>query len=172
MAKTFLQIFEKYKADELVEEILNRAQNIKIQADKANRILQVSADFPMLIDKETLYRIETEIAKAYQLSWVKIMPHYPRELFNSSYIPDLLKETEKIGIVAMGFFNKYKYNLENNTLNIEIPFTENGVKLLYDGRTPGVMQGIILSEFGINIKVNISLVCKDIHFSFSLFVRR
>ena len=80
MAKTFLQIFEKYKADERGEEILNRAQNIKIQADKANRILQVSADFPMLIDKETLYRIEAEIAKAYQLAWVKIMPHYPAEL--------------------------------------------------------------------------------------------
>ena len=55
MAKTFLQIFEKYKADERGKEILDRAQNIKIQADKANRILQVSADFPMLIDKETLY---------------------------------------------------------------------------------------------------------------------
>ncbi len=155
MAKTFLQIFEKYKADERGEEILNRAQNIKIQADKANRILQVSADFPMLIDKETLYRFESEIAKAYELNWVKIMPHYPSALFDSGYVSELLKETEKVGIVAMGFFNKYRYNLENNTLNIEIPFTENGVRLLYDARTPGVMQGIILSEFGVNVKVNI-----------------
>ena len=155
MAKTFLQIFEKYKADERGEAILNRAQNIKIQADKANRILQVSADFPMLIEKELLYKFESDIAKAYQLAWVKIMPHYPQALFDESYIPELLKETERIGIVAMGFFNKYRYNLENNTLNIEIPFTENGVRLLYDGRTPAVMQGIILSEFGLNVKVNI-----------------
>ncbi len=155
MAKTFLQIFEKYKADERGVEILNRAQNIKIQADKANRILQVSADFPILIDKETLYKIESDIAKAYELNWVKIMPHYPSSLFDSEYVPELLKETEKVGIVAMGFFNKYRYNLENNTLNIEIPFTENGVRLLYDARTPGVMQGIIMSEFGVNVKVNI-----------------
>ena len=63
MAKTFLQIFEKYKADERGEAILNRAQNIKLQADKANRILQVSADFPVLIEKEMLYKIEADIAK-------------------------------------------------------------------------------------------------------------
>ena len=155
MAKTFLQIFEKYKADERGEAILNRAQNIKLQADKANRILQVSADFPMLIDKDLLYKIEADIAKVYQLAWVKIMPHYPASLFDSDYVSELLKETERIGIVAMGFFNKYRFNLENNTLNIEIPFSENGVKLLYDGRTPSVMQGIIMSEFGLNVKVNI-----------------
>ena len=155
MAKTFLQIFEKYEATERERAILDRAQNIKLQADKANRILQVSADFPMLVEKELLYKVEANIAKTYQLAWVKIMPHYQPSLFDGDYIPELLKETERIGIVALGFFNKYRYNLENNTLNIEIPFTENGVRLLYDARTPGVMQGIILSEFGLQIKVNI-----------------
>ena len=156
MAKTFLQIFERYKASEKNAEILNKAENIKIQADKANRVLQVSADFPALIEKDILYAIEKDIAKVYELNWVKIMPHYPAALFDSDYIPELLKETETVGIVARGFFSKYRYNLENNTLNIEIPFDENGVRLLYDGRTPGVMQGILFSEFGLNIKVNIT----------------
>ena len=156
MAKTFLQIFERYKASEKNTEILNKAENIKLQADKANRVLQVSADFPVLIEKDVLYAIEKDIAKAYELNWVKIMPHYPAALFDSDYIPELLKETETVGIVARGFFSKYRYNLENNTLNIEIPFDENGVRLLYDGRTPGVMQGILFSEFGLNIKVNIT----------------
>ena len=156
MAKTFLQIFERYKASEKNAELLNKAENIKIQADKANRVLQVSADFPALIEKDILYAIEKDIAKVYELNWVKIMPHYPAALFDSDYIPELLKETETVGIVARGFFSKYRYNLENNTLNIEIPFDENGVRLLYDGRTPGVMQGILFSEFGLNIKVNIT----------------
>ena len=155
MSKTFLQIFEKYKADEQSARILNQAQNIKMQADKENRILHVSADFPTLVKKDVLYRIEREITKAYELSWVKIMPHYPSELFDSEYVPELLKETENVGIVARGFFTKYRFNLENNTLTIEIPFDENGVRLLYDARTPNVMQGIILSEFGINVRVNI-----------------
>ena len=87
MAKTFLQIFEKYKADDVCAEILNSAANIKIQADKANRILQVSADFPKIVAKETLYRIEKEIAKVYDLAWVKIMPHYAAELFDTIIFP-------------------------------------------------------------------------------------
>ena len=164
MAKTFLQIFERYKANEKSASILNKAQNIKLQADTENRIIQVSADFPMLIPKEDLYYIENEIAKTYQLSWVKIMPHYPSELFDASYVPELLRETENVGIVAKGFFSKYRFQLENNTLTVEIPFTENGVRLLYDAQTPAVMQGVILSEFGLNVKVNI------VHTSDELFL--
>ena len=90
MAKTFLQIFEKYKADERAAETLARAGNIKLQADKANRYMQISVDFPMLVEKDLLYKIENDIKKAYELNLVKIMPHYPAALFDSSYIPELL----------------------------------------------------------------------------------
>ncbi len=155
MSKTLLQIFERYHANEATAHLLAQAQNIKLQADKENRIIQVSADFPMLITKDEIYRIENEIAKAYELNWVKILPHYPSELFDSSYVSELLRETECIGIVAKGFFSKYRFQLEENTLTVEIPFNENGVALLYDARTPEVMQGILLSEFGLHIKVNI-----------------
>ncbi len=155
MAKTFLQIFEKYKPHERYAEILEKAHNIGIQADKANRMIQASVCFDFLVAKEDLYDIESGIARAYQLNFVKIMPHYPPELFNESYVPELLRETETVGIVARGFFSKYRYNLGDRTLTIEIPFTADGVSLLYDARTPEVMQAIIFSEFNINIKVNI-----------------
>ena len=155
MAKTFLQIFEKYKPNERFEKILDGAQNIKIQADKVNRMLNASVDFSTLVAKDDLYEIEAGIAKAYELNLMKIMPHYPRELFDESYISELMKETEKIGIVARGFFSKYRYKFDDMTLTVEIPFSKDGVALLHDARTPAVMQGIILSEFGINIKVNI-----------------
>jgi len=155
MAKTFLQIFEKYNADEHCAAILEKAQNIKIQADKEKRLMQVSADFPCIISKEDLYHIQSQIIKAYQLNMFKIMPHYPAELFDGDYIPELLRETESVGIVARGFFSKYRYNLTDRTLTVEIPFSENGVSLLYDARTPNVMEAVIFSEFGIKIKVNI-----------------
>ena len=155
MSKTFLQIFNKYSPNNEESEILLSASDIKLQADKENRIIQVSANFPKLIKKDKLYRIENSIVKAYELSWVKILPHYPPELFDEKYVSELLLETENIGIVAKGFFNKYRYNLENGTLTVEIPFSKDGVGLLYDARTPDIMHGIIMSEFGINISVNI-----------------
>ncbi len=155
MAKSFLQIFEKYKPSDRYKEILEKADNIKIQADKENRMLNASVDFPMLVDKEELYEIENGISRAYELNMVKIMPHYPCELFTDRYIPELMKETEKVGIVARGFFTKYRFKLEDNTLTVEIPFSKDGVSLLYDARTPAVMQAIIFSEFSLQIKVNI-----------------
>ncbi len=155
MAKSFLQIFEKYTPSESCALILRKAENIKIQADKENRMLNASVDFPMLVSKDDLYDIEAGITKAYKLNLVKIMPHYPKELFDESYIPELMKETERVGIVARGFFSKYRYKFEENTLTIEIPFTKDGVALLHDARTPMVMQAILFSEFNLQIKVNI-----------------
>lgn len=155
MEKNFLQIFNKYIPDEKHSEILLSATNIKVQADRENRIIQASLDFKKLVEKETLYSIENAIAKAYELSWVKLLPHYPTELFDTDYIPELLRETENVGIVARGFFSKYRYTYSDNTLTLEIPFCSDGVRLLYDARTPEVMQGIIFSEFNKNIKVNI-----------------
>lgn len=155
MAKTFLQIFEKYKPSDEYKKILEKAENIKIQADKENRMLNASVDFPALVLKDDIYEIEQGISKAYQLNMVKIMPHYPSVLFDENYIPELMKETEKVGIVAKGFFSKYRYKLEDNTLTVEIPFSKDGVSLLHDARTPAVMQAIIFSEFSLQIKVNI-----------------
>lgn len=155
MAKNFLQIFNKYIPEDRHAKILLSATNIRIQADKENRIIQAFMDFPEIVEKDNIYAIENAIAKAYELNWVKLFPHYPTELFDSDYIPELLKETESVGIVARGFFSKYRYNLENNTLTVEIPFVAEGVRLLHDARTPEVMQAIIYSEFNKNIKVNI-----------------
>ena len=155
MAKNFLQIFNKYIPEDRHAKILLSATNIRIQADKENRIIQAFMDFPEIVEKDTIYTIENAIAKAYELNWVKLFPHYPTELFDSDYIPELLKETESVGIVARGFFSKYRYNLENNTLTVEIPFVADGVRLLHDARTPEVMQAIIYSEFNKSIKVNI-----------------
>lgn len=155
MSKSFLDIFYKYKPDADDADILQSATDIKIQADKENRLLQAHLSFPRTVKKETLYRIEKEIAKSYELNRMTIFPHYDASLFCEEYIPEILLETENIGMVAKGFFTKYRYNLENYTLTIEIPFSSDGVSLLIDARTPEVMQGIIKHEFGINVKVNI-----------------
>ena len=109
MAKTFLEIFYKYHPNDNDARILSRAENIKIQADKDNRMMQVSVDFPSIVSKEEIYHIESEIRKAYQLNMVKLLPHYPADQFDSDYISELLRETETVGIVARGFFSKYRF---------------------------------------------------------------
>lgn len=155
MAKTFLEIFNKYKPSPDDAELLESASDIRIQADRENRMMKVYASFPSVIRKQRLFRIEQEMIAAYGLNRVTIFPSYPSELFDESYIPDLIIQTEEIGIVAKGFFSRYRAHLSAGELMIEIPFSKDGVSLLYDARTPMVMQGIIRTEFGVNIGVSI-----------------
>ena len=153
--KTLIEILYKYSPDAETKEILLSAKDITIKADTENRALQIGASFPHLIPKDTLYRIEGEIAQAYELKYVKFLPRYPSELFDRAYISELLMETERVGVVARGFFSTYRAKLENNALTVEIPIIKEGVMLLTNAMTPEIMRRIIKSEFDLDISVEI-----------------
>ena len=69
--KTALEILYKYSPDPTARAILNQAQNPVVRADKENRALQMELDFPRLVEKDELYRIEEQVAEAYGLNYVK-----------------------------------------------------------------------------------------------------
>ena len=116
--KNLKELLTKYVPDDGLEQILLTGIVTKTKVDKGQRILEVWVDFPYLIDKETLYGIEEQVTEAYHLSHFKLLPHYPSELFGEGYIPELLKETERIGVVARGFFSSYRHTLREDTLTI------------------------------------------------------
>ena len=156
--KNFFEIFNLYKpSDELyaVEGLLSAATDIKVRADKEKRFLEIGAHFPEIVEKGLLYAVEREMEQTYRLNSVRILPNYPADCFTRSYIPQLLLETERTGIVARGFFSHCDYELCGDKLNIKIPFADGGVSLLYDANTPQVMERIILSEFGVRCGVHI-----------------
>ena len=96
-----------------------------------------------------------EVEAAYDLNYVKFLPHFPAELFSADYVPELLKETERVGVVARGFFGKYRYELKENTLIIRIPFSEAGIQLIRSAHTPDIMSRILKSEFDLNVTVEV-----------------
>ena len=151
--KTLKELLSKYLPPQEHAQVLEIGQVTKSRIDKDKRILEVCADFPYIIDKELLYEIEGQVAEVYQLNGFKILPHYPSELFSEAYIPHLLRETERIGIVARGFFSSVSHTLTEDTLRIRIPFSEQGVGLLEDAMTPKVIENILLSEFSIRKRV-------------------
>ncbi len=165
--KNFLEIFAKYLPPSEYVEILLSAENIRSRADKANRILEVRADFDRIVPKSTLYAIEAGIREAYNLNVAKILPHYPAELFDYDYVPEILRETEQVGVVARGFFSDYDYKLDksNNSIVIELPFGVGGIGLLEDASTPRVIENIIASEF--SIEAHVSIVHKDLGSSYA-----
>ncbi len=153
--KNFLQLFAKYLPPREYEEILLSATNIRSRANKEERILEIRADFNRLVPKKTLYAIEAGIREAYKINVAKILPCYPSELFTYDYVPEVLRETEAVGVVARGFFSSYDYSLDLETceLSIRIPFGDGGIGLLEDAKTPRVIENIIKSEFSLDINV-------------------
>lgn len=153
--KTFLEIFNKYhpSGSDIIA-VLSAVKKVGgIRADKEKRLLQADVYFDELVSKALLYRIENEIREAYSLSFMKLMPKYPAELFDKSYFEQILLEAERVGIVARGFFNGCDYTFEGDTVTVSIPFVSGGVTLLNDAETPKIIENIIFSEFGRRFKV-------------------
>ena len=157
MSKTLPEIFSKYRADEPDLGLMLSADpnSIRLRCDKEQRIIEIHADFAAPIRRGDQFRVEAGIRKAYDLNFVRIFPHYPNATFTEANVPDLLAETNRMGIVANGFFNRCHYRLDGNRLDIEIPFSDSGVDLVTNAKTPALMEEIIRNEFGTEIKINI-----------------
>ena len=145
MSKNLLEIFNRYQPDNASAEALLSADanGITLRADKEQRIIEVTAPFPRIIPRAEFYRIEEEIRVAYDLNSVRICPVYNAALFDVSQIPDLLMETNRRGIVAKGFFDRCEYRLTENTLDIDIPFTNAGIELIKSAETPRLMEKLV-----------------------------
>ncbi len=158
MAKNLAELFNRYIPTESQRSILERGTVLRSRINKERRIIEVHVEFERLVSKSELYEIEDSIKDVYQLQFCKIMPQYPRELFSYDYIPEVLLEAERVGLVARGFFGNYKYTLDGKNLTVTIPFTKYGIMLLENAQTHTVIEKIISSEFGIDIHVEI---CHD-----------
>ncbi len=157
MSKNLLQIFQRYSPDasDAAWLLSADASGISLRADREQRIIEAIAPFPRVIPKRTLYRVEEEIRSIYELRSVRICPRYSADLFGVEQIPDLLTETNRRGIVANGFFNHCTYHLEGNALSVDIPFSEGGLHLIYDAKTPELMEAIVREEFGVSLHITI-----------------
>ena len=155
MAKTLAELFNKYLPTPEQSTILSGAEVISFKTDKANRLLEVKASFKYIIPKDELYEIEAAVAAAYTLNHCKILPQYPSVLFSYEYIPEILKEAERVGAVARGFFGNYTYTMNDGLLTVKIPFSASGIGLLESADTPAIIENIIYSEFGVRLRVKI-----------------
>ena len=155
MAKTLKEYFKKYLPTPEQDSVMANAVATSAKIDQTNRIIEVHADFKYIVPKLELYEIEQGVAAAYGLFLCKILPHYPAVLFDYGYIPQILIEAERTGAVAKGFFGNYTYTLEDGTLTVKIPFSENGIGLLENAQTHTIIENIIYSEFSVRVRVKI-----------------
>ena len=159
--KGFLEIFSRYHPAEHLIPILNRACDITRRVDKERRYVEIGVRFPSLVEKSIIYEIEEGIRQAYTLNRVMLLPKYSAEQFTETYVSEILTETERVGVVARGFFSQYSHHIKDGVLHIDIPIPYGGIALMEDAKTPAVIEGIIRSEFGISMPVRINHVESD-----------
>ena len=82
-SRTLPEVLKKYQPNTRLREILIDAKEFSVRADKEKRMLEVSVTFSSVVDKEDLYEIEEGIKKAYDLTYAKLLPHYPGATFPS-----------------------------------------------------------------------------------------
>ncbi len=151
----FDKLFGKYTQTGRERAILDKATDIVPRLDREHRVVEISLSFPELVPKAELYAIEEHLREAYELNYIKFLPHYPAELFTAAYIPEIITEANRVGAVSRGFFNEYQSKLEDGKLTVTVSFTNGGIELLYTAKTNEIIAGIIKSEFGINLEVAI-----------------
>lgn len=159
MSKHILEIFSKYQPSAQAKAILQSSGSNKLRYDRERRIIEAEVAFPETVSKADLYAIEAELCDAYQMSYVKLLPKYPAGLLTYDYIPQILIEAERTGVVARGFFSDYTYEFDGKYLTVDLHTLQSGVDLVNDYKTPQVIEGIIFSEFGVRVKTEI--ICSD-----------
>ena len=90
--KTFLEKFNKYQpTDTEIKRVLSCVKQYKVRLNKEARVIETDVYFDTIVNKSLLYRIENEIREAYALSYMKLMPKYPANLFEKSYFEQILQ---------------------------------------------------------------------------------
>ncbi len=154
--RTLLEIFKKYEPGERAREILLSARDYTIRIEREQKLVEVSACFPTLLPKRELYRIEEEIRLAHEVNSVRILPRYDAALLTKDYVPQLVQELVRVGVVSRGFFDSYRLiDMTEDTLVLEIPFSDGGIELLGRAKTPEILSDIIRREFGRAYRVEI-----------------
>ncbi len=155
MALLFLDKYDKYNPTGEAARLLSGIEDYGMRYDKALRVAEIDIHFETLVKKELLYAIEKDIARAYQLTGVRIVPKYPAALFSVSYMHEVIFEAYRVGIVTRGFFENYSVLETEDAIVVEIGFSQSGVALLCDAKTDKVLEEIIYKEFSLQKTVKI-----------------
>ncbi len=157
MAKTLKEYLSRYEASGISKEMLESAGEYKCRVNREDKQLILIVDFPRVYRKADIRRMESEIKKAYALSYVHIITHYGAEFWSSSYVDEMLLELQHRGAIAKGFFYDYDYSVDNVNKKIEvrIGFGNGGIDLMYRDNTHLTAAQIIKDEFDLEYTVDI-----------------
>lgn len=153
--RLFGEIFSRCLENSKWREIFLTSGCASIRGDKEKSIYEVRAEFSKHIPQSELCELEADIVKEYAVSYIKIIPQYPKELFSTDLLPEVISEAGRRGAVTNGFFRDYEASLDGNALTVSIPFTHGGLDLLSLANTEKLIAEVILDCYSLELNVRI-----------------
>ncbi len=152
----FYRKAHKYSPSDEARETLSHMTDFKMRVDKEKRYIEIDICFDTLVDKQILYRIEEDFKTQYELSSVRVLPKYPPELFKAEYIPEIVTEAYRIGIVTRGFMEGHRYKYDGRTVELCLTVSDPAARLVCSADTERIIENIIRSEFSLTVPVKIT----------------
>ena len=178
MTKTFLEKFSKYTPSEAELPLLSEITEYTVKVDKQSRIISVNASFNEYVPLSVLFKIESGIKEAYDLSRMEIHPSFKNVSFDVCYMEHVFFEFTRLDALGNGFLtdafieklDSSEVSLENSTLYISL--NNGGKSLLLSNGCDRHLSEIIKNMFGINVGIEFCGVTEldysDLEKSFSV----
>ncbi len=153
--KNFFDVFLRYKPDEEKKALLNRGKDAKFRYTKDPMRVEVELSFDSHEDAELIYEIEDECCALYDAASFKILPHFPKEIFEIGYFSEITTEASLCGAVTNGFFSGAQYSDDGDTVTVELPYYSCGIDFVKSANTEVILSNILRSRYGVERKISI-----------------
>ncbi len=153
MLAEFLNKFKKCSFTQTQKDIISKFDSFSVMVDRENIGIAVTAELSSYVRPGSLFDIEAEIKRAYNLNSSNIYPHYSIP-FESDYMVGIIETLRHVSKLDYGFFSNvsYSYNSFENKVIITFPRyitsdipEANGAELF--------ITQCIRDQFGINVKI-------------------
>ncbi len=119
MAKSFLEKFGKYLPEYLEKNACSKITDYKIRLDQESRRILCDVYFSEYISFDTIICIEEGIKQAYDLNFMRLLPHFDSSHFSLSVFPDILCELKRRNPLGYGFFDDANFSEKLHVINYD-----------------------------------------------------
>lgn len=145
----FSDFFGKYLDIGQFPDIIRDCDIVNVRINSQTRSMDIFAQFPSIVDKDTLYNVEKQICKSiFELFQCRIYPKYPSELFEEGYYPELVKELKRRYASLNGTLKDSTARLSDDRITVMLQ--HGGKKILTEQDFDKKLSALIREEFGLN----------------------
>ena len=149
---TLGQFFQKELNGESFSDVLRAGELVQITVNRAERSARLGVRFPQLVEYSELRKLERVLeGPAFGLGGVKLLPHFPPELFSGDCVPLLVAALKERDATLNGTFNQAKAVYQSGKLTIHL--AHGGYELLAARNTGAKLESLIQEWFQVSCAV-------------------